>query len=69
MTVVPYVTGRRRALERSVAVEMALAAGVDWGRLTKAERRLRIASAALAVQSWIDNGVLTDFEYEWRERG
>lgn len=64
---VPYVSGRRKAVSRSVALLAARLQGVVWTELRPAERRRLEREADEVVQGWISNGVLVEFLYEYRE--
>lgn len=66
MTRVPYVTGRRKALARGVALAMVKEEGRDWCRMTPREIREAVAKADRVLQTLVDNEVLTEFIYDWR---
>lgn len=64
---VAWVTGRKKALARAVAMFVADAAGEAWDRMTPARRRWYEAGAREQVEEWLAAGVLASFEYEYRE--
>lgn len=66
MTRVPYVTGRRKALARGMALEWCKREGVDWSRLSPAERRRRIREINDVIGRLVDTEVLVEFVHEWR---
>lgn len=66
MTRVLYVTGRRKALARGIALEMAKEEGRNWSRMTPSEIRCAVAKADRVLQTLVDNEVLAEFIYDWR---
>ncbi len=63
---VKNVTGRRKALARSLALEAVRLQGQDWFSLSRSEQRRVIADANKIIGSWIATGVLLEFEHPWR---
>ena len=62
-----WVTGRRKAVARALALEAVRLQGEDWSKLSKAERQRIIGEADMVVGNWINNGVLSEFLYPYRE--
>lgn len=68
MTKVAWVTGRKKALARSVAIAIAEREGFDWLLLNELRQRQRFEEAMRMVDSWIQLGVLATFLYDYREK-
>lgn len=64
---VPYVSGRRRALARALAIEASRLQDAVWTDLRASERRRLEREADEVIRRWISNGVLVEFLYEYRE--
>lgn len=64
--VVPYVSGRKKALARALALEIAKAEGVKWATLSMTDKSRRVQCAVDVVSQWVAAEVVTQFFYEWR---
>ena len=68
MNTIPWVTCRKVALARSIAVTIAESHGLDWFRdLTQADRDARVAKAEAKIDEWKACGVVAVFEHPYRE--
>jgi len=68
MTTVPWVTCRKVALARSVAITVAEEAGLDWFRdLHQAERDARVEAMEAKIEQWKADGVVLVFHHPYRE--
>jgi len=70
MVKVEWVTGRRKALARCVAVAICNAnnpIGCGWDDLVDSEKAEIEQLASDLVRDWIAGGVLACFPYEYRE--
>lgn len=65
--IVPWITGRRRALARALAMSLAEAKGLEWFEIPTQSRDRMVRAADAAVGDWIATGVLAEFAYDYRE--
>ncbi len=69
MVKVEWVTGRRKALARCVAIALAedKRGAFAWDDMSELERIKAISHAQALVKDWIAGGVLACFQYDYRE--
>lgn len=60
---VAYVSGRKKALARAVAMQLY----PDWESLSVQEKTKKVEETIETLNEWIRNGVLVTFDYERRE--
>lgn len=65
---VVYVTGRRKALARSLAILVAETDGYVWSMFKDGERERRVDEADEVIRQWVTDGILVEFLAEYRER-
>ena len=65
---VPWVVGRRKALARALAIEVANALQVDWTKFPQQQKDKFIQQSDAVVRQWIGAGVLAEFDYDYREQ-
>ena len=65
--IVGYVTGRKKALVRALALHNMARRGVRWSDMSDAHKKLALEDADFVVDTWISNGVLASFQYPYRE--
>jgi hypothetical protein len=64
---VKWITGRRKALARAIALEVTQAGGERWDHLDKRGQNAAIASANALIGAWISNGVCLEYDAEFSE--
>lgn len=62
---VPWVTGRRRAIVRSIAVLLAESHGDEWAALGLAAQKRWVDAVESRVSNWIKRGVLAEFVHPY----
>lgn len=67
MTTVPWITGRRLALSRAIAIFSAEQSGTAWLKLSQGDRDRAVKRADQQVQEWTRTGVLVGFLGQYRE--
>lgn len=65
---VAYVTGRRGALARAIAIGAARLQGFDFATLPRSEKARMLREANEAISMWLSDGTLIEFLGEYRER-
>ena len=65
--IVKYVTGRKKALARALAVHNMARRGIRWSTLSDANKNQAIDDATSTIDEWVQNDVLASFEYPYRE--
>ena len=60
-----WVTGRRKALARALAVEAVRLQGLSWSSIGVGDRRRIMREADETIERWIEDDVLVEFVHEW----
>lgn len=62
---VPWITGRRRAVARSIAVLLVEAQGREWSTLGLAAQGRWVEAVESRMSEWVRRGVLAEFSHPY----
>lgn len=65
---VTWITGRKKALARAIAIQTVTASGLDWESITQAKRNELTSQANVFLSSLVKHGILAQYAHEYRER-